>query len=126
MKFTYRPKILDVAVFIAGLTAVVLISTLVYSGKGGTLYAHITAPSGEWIEPLNVDREIEVTGPLGPTFIHIEGGAVAITASPCKNKLCISMGAVSGSDQWIACLPNKVFVRIEGSVQKDEVDAAAF
>lgn len=126
MKFTYRPKILDIVIFVAGLAAVILSSTLVYSGKGGTLYAHITSPAGEWIEPLNVDKEIEVGGPLGTTFVHIEGGAAAITDSPCKNKLCIAMGAVSKMDQWIACLPNKVFVRIEGRVQKDTVDAAAF
>ncbi len=126
MKFTYRPRILDVIIFVAGIAAVVLVAALVYSGKGGTLYVHITSPEGEWIEPLDKDREIGAGGPLGTTFVHIEGGAAAITDSPCKNKLCISMGAISLADQWIACLPNKVFVRIEGGAKKDAVDAAAF
>lgn len=126
MKHSFRPKILDIAAFILGVMAVVFISATVYSDKGGSLYVHITGETGEWIEPLNVDKEIEVPGPLGATYVHIENNAAAITDSPCKNKLCIAMGAISQMNQWIACLPNNVFVRIEGRTEKDAIDAAAF
>ena len=128
MKFSFRPRILDIAVFIAGLAAVIFVSLGVYSASGDTLYVEITGKSGEWIEALDADRVIEVPGPLGSSFIHIENGTVAITDSPCENKLCVGMGAISEVNQWVACLPNEVFVRI-GSGRTGEgsaLDATAY
>jgi len=127
MKFSFRPRILDIAVFIAGLAAVIFVSLGVYSASGDILYVEITGKSGEWIEALDADRVIEVPGPIGSTFVHIENGRVAITDSPCENKLCVGMGSISEANQWVACLPNEVFVRIgsrtgEGSA----LDATAY
>jgi len=127
MKVTFRPKILDAAVFAAALFLVVFISLSIYSGSGNILYVHITGESGEWIEPLDSRREVEVPGPLGITHVHIENGSVSVTDSPCGNKLCIAMGSISARNQWIACLPNNVFVRISGRDSgEDLLDAASY
>ncbi len=127
MKFPFRPKLLDVVVFIAGIAAIAFISLSVYAGSGDTLYVQITGASGEWIEPLGTDKDLDVPGPLGLTHVHIANGAVAITDSPCENKLCIAMGAISARNQWVACLPNNVFVRIGGQTSdKGALDAASF
>ncbi len=126
MKLQFKPRILDIAAFLAGAAIIALVSILVYSGSSETVSLRITGDSGEWIESLDEHKDIEVPGPLGTTIVHIEGGIVRIADSPCKNKLCIAMGAISQDRQWIACLPNNVFVRIQGGSDKDEPDAAAF
>lgn len=98
----------------------------VYSRSGGKLYAHITGESGEWIEPLDTDRLIEVPGPLGNSFVRIEGGKVGFIDSPCDNKLCIDMGFISEQNMWVACLPNRVFVKIDGGGANEDLDASAY
>lgn len=126
MKISIRPKILDIAIFLLSVIAVVFISISVYATQGNTLYVHISGATGEWIESLDKDQELQIPGPLGITYVHIENHSVRIEDSPCDNKLCIAMGAIGQANQWVACLPNKVFVRIESGAQKDEIDAAAF
>ena len=127
MKFPLRPKLLDLVIFIAGIAAIAFIALSVYSGSGDTLYVQITGASGEWLEPLSTNKEVEVPGPLGFTHVHIANGTVAITDSPCENKLCIAMGAIAARNQWVACLPNNVFVRIGGQTSdKGALDAASF
>ncbi len=126
MKISIRPKILDIAIFLLSVIAVVFISISVYATQGNTLYVHISGATGEWIESLDKDQKLQIPGPLGITYVHIENHSVRIEDSPCENKLCIAMGAISQANQWVACLPNKVFVRIESGAQKDEIDAAAF
>ena len=127
MKHTSLFKPLDITAIVLGIVAAVFISVKVYSNQSGTLFAHITGPGGEWIEPLDKDKEIDVEGPLGITKVKIAGGAASVIDSPCANKLCISQGAASKPNQWIACLPNKVFVKIEGRTpSKDQPDASTF
>jgi len=88
---------------------------------------HITGESGEWMQPLDKTGEFEVPGPLGSTWVHIEGGSVSIESSPCPNQTCVAVGGISQANQWVACLPNEVFVSIEGSAGSEGVpDAAAY
>lgn len=126
MKLRFKPKILDIAAFLAGAAIIALVSIAVYSGNSETISISITGDSGEWIESLDEHKDIQVAGPLGTTIVHIEDGTVQITDSPCTNKLCIAMGSISMNAQWVACLPNNVFVRIQGGSGKDEPDAAVF
>jgi hypothetical protein len=56
-----------------------------------------------------------VKGPLGETVVVISGGKARVEDSPCPDKLCVHMPAISKPGQWIACLPNRVFVRVRGS-----------
>ena len=52
-----------------------------------------------------------------------------LTESDCRDEVCVAMGEISRPTGWIACLPNRVFVRIV-AVGEDEdgeaVDAGAF
>ncbi|MEI8095821.1 MAG: NusG domain II-containing protein [Spirochaetales bacterium] len=77
--------------------------------------------------PLEVDQTVKAEGPLGITLVHIEKGTIHVEDSPCTNKVCIAMGTIRSSGQWVACLPNHVFVRITGGAQtQDSVDAGVF
>lgn len=123
-----RVRLLDIIIFSLAAVLTVGTSLLVFNRQSGTLYVQMTGETGEWIAPLEKEAEYEIPGPLGNTRVHIHDGHAAIIDSPCRNKLCILAGAIAQPNQWVACLPNKVFVRIVGSgVQENGgVDASAF
>lgn len=121
-------RFLDIVIFGLAVALVVETSLVVLNRQSGTRYVQITGETGEWIAPLDKDAEYEIPGPLGITVVHIHDGKAAVVNSPCRNKICILAGAISEPNQWVACLPNKVFVRITSSGSKNEggVDAGAF
>ena len=49
------------------------------------------------------------------TIVVISGGKAFVEDSPCPDKLCVHMPAISKPGQWIACMPNRVFLRVRGS-----------
>lgn len=64
--------------------------------------------------PLELNREMQVEGPLGETSVVIEGGEVWVRSSPCPDGRCIRMGKKWRADDLIVCLPNRVVIRITG------------
>jgi hypothetical protein len=121
-----RPKILDIVVFVAAAGAIALSAALVYAPGKGQAEVAITGSDGAWVYPLSPDREISVPGPLGETIVAIRDKSVRIKDSPCPNKTCIAMGAIRAPGQWLACLPNRVFLRIEGGGADAGVDASVY
>lgn len=76
---------------------------------------------GTELLPLEPDRTIAVTGPLGTTEIEVKGGRARIAASPCEGKLCVRSGGVRPGGAPAVCLPNRVSVSVTGG--KKEPDA---
>jgi hypothetical protein len=74
--------------------------------------------------PLDRDRTVEATGPLGVTVIRIEGGEAKVIASPCPHKLCIKMGEIGSAGGVIACVPNEVVISI-GRGTRSDLDAVS-
>jgi len=127
MKFFPHFKILDILIAAIGLSLVLLSVSLVYSDSKGKLIAHISGQGDEWVQPLDKSATIEVPGPLGITVVRVENHKVHIESSPCPNQTCVAAGEIGAANLWIACLPNSVFVNIEGSGDPLEgLDAAAF
>ena len=81
----------------------------------------IEAPSGKWIYPLTDTRTVHIPGALGTTVIRIERNTAFILESPCLNKTCVNASVLKKTGDWNACLPNKVFLHIEGAVSEDIV-----
>ena len=73
----------------------------------------IKSSEKEFVYPLSKNREIEVKGLIGNSVIVIEDGKAYFKSSPCKNQVCIQMGAVHDENDWAACLPNDIFIRVE-------------
>ncbi len=90
------------------------------------LRVEVEDSGGRALYPLNEDRRIEARGPLGITTVHIEHGGVHVEDSPCTNKVCIAMGTIHSSGQFVACLPNRVFVRITGGASPEGPDASVW
>jgi len=119
-----RLKVLDYLALVVSLACVGALAAYAYQDRGGATHLVIQAQGGEWIYPLDQDREVSVEGPVGPTVVAIHQGHVHVAEASCRDKVCISMGTISTQGAWIACLPNRVFVRILGSDTR--TDALAF
>lgn len=50
----------------------------------------------------------------------VRGGSIAVTNSPCKNKICVHTGYISKGGQAIVCLPERMVVTL---VSEDGFDA---
>ena len=109
---------LSVAVF-----AVSLVLTAAGSGRESVVV--IEGPGRAWAYPLQTEVDVDVQGPLGITHVHVRGGSAWVSDSPCVNKICVAAGHVARPGSWVACLPNRVFVRIEGR-ESAEVDKVAY
>jgi len=75
----------------------------------------INAGKDTYEYPLREDRVVEVNGPLGTTRIEISGRRVRVAEDPGPRQVCVQEGWIDRAGQWLACLPNKVFLRIEGT-----------
>ena len=73
---------------------------------------------------LDRDRDVTVTGPLGPSTLRIKDGKVRFVSSPCRNKLCIHSGWLSHGGEFAACLPNHISIVV--LAQEQRYDAINF
>jgi hypothetical protein len=116
---------LDIAAFGLALAIVALVSARVYARAGGEPAVHLRGPHQEWIFPLDSERTVAVPGPLGDTVVQIRQGQARVLSSPCPEKICLRSGAIARPGQWIACLPNRVFIDIQAG-PREAVDAYSF
>ena len=68
--------------------------------------------------PLGIDQTTNIKGLLGTTAIEVKKSQVRIIRSPCKNKICIKSGYIRYADRIVACIPNRVVVRIIGETHR--------
>lgn len=118
-------KPLDIVAILITLIVIALFAYFVYSGTGEEKRVYVQGIEGVWVFPLDKNASLSVNGPLGGTEVVIENGSVRVSSSPCHQQICVSSGAISRPGSWIACLPNRVFVRIEAK-KDDSVDASAY
>jgi hypothetical protein len=121
----FRLRSLDILAIALALGVVVLFSVNAYTGSGNSSEVIVQADGKDFLYPLNQDTEFKVTGPIGKTTIQIKNHSVRVVDSPCRDKICIAAGWLSHTGQWTACLPNRVFVRVEGG-KPATVDAQTF
>jgi hypothetical protein len=117
-------KPLDIAAIVLSLVVVAGFSFGAY--RGGTAGEVVVDASGvRYRFPISVDRVERFAGPRGDTIVAISGGTVRVVDSPCPDKTCVAAGPIARTGQFIACLPNRVSVTLEG---RDEptADGTAF
>lgn len=76
--------------------------------------ARIYGPRGE-VAAVRLDsaRQIQVAGALGTSVIEVGAGRARFLYSPCRRKLCLHGGWVGRAGARLACLPNRVALRVE-------------
>lgn len=60
------------------------------------------------------DENIEIQGVQGITIVHLGEDRVWVVDSACPDKICVHTGWTNSSAKPIACLPNRVIVKIVG------------
>lgn len=120
-----RIKLFDFVTVAVSLLAIGAASVFAYAGGEKNPTVVIEASETKWIYPLREDREVRVSGPLGEELIVIKSGEAYVQTSPCPNKLCILQGKISRPGQWIACLPNQVFLHVSGR-EENPVDGISY
>ncbi len=99
------------------LILVVLVSLsflLLQQGAG----ARVLVESGDntiFVADLDQDQQVELRGPLGLTLLKISAGSAQVVSSPCPQKICIGLGKAQHSGDLLACVPNRLVIRIEGA-----------
>lgn len=87
----------------------------------------IKSPTAEYIYPIEKDNTISVSGKIGVSQIVIKNKQVYFQDSPCKNHTCTLCKPIEKPNEWTACLPNGIIIRIINSEESfDEFDAIGF
>ena len=122
-----RPPVGDVIVLVLVITGMVLITVQTYAMRSAEPILIIRVDSIEWQYTLDEDRTLMIPGPLGQTEVVVSDGAVHVHDSPCRAKVCVAAGEINRVGEWIICLPNHVFLSIEGVMkEQSDVDAVVY
>lgn len=117
----FRPLDALIIALVAGLALASAVG--VYANRSARATLVVETQEGRYLYDLETNRDIAVSGPLGETHIHVEGGAARFHDSPCPNKTCVAAPAISKVGEWGACLPNGVMMRVEGAAETDGIDS---
>ena len=71
---------------------------------------------------LKQEQVIRIETEYGYNELTIKDGKAGVTASDCKNQVCVHSMAISQNGQSIICLPHKLIIQITGSGEK-QLDA---
>lgn len=97
------------------------------NGAQGKPYVEITTSRGTFLYQLEQQRTISIDGPLGVTVVVIDKKGIDVTQSPGPRQICVNAKPISQHGQWLACLPNRVFLRIYGKkTQENLIDGLSF
>ncbi|QNL97939.1 NusG domain II-containing protein [Treponema sp. Marseille-Q4132] len=122
LNFFRKIKLIDIAVFAVFAAVTVYAFSYAYSGGMNRKELLVHTPRGTFAYDMSKDRIIDIEGAIGTSRIEISDGTVRFLDSPCPNKTCVQSMPISESGEWSACLPNQVFLRIEGG-RSSSVDA---
>jgi hypothetical protein len=123
----YALKAFDFAVLGLAVALTGFSSFFVYAKSGPDERVIVQGPHRSWVFPLDAAELVTVAGPLGDTVVEIRERAVRVVSSPCDNQICVAAGHIRRAGEWAACLPNTVFVLIEGrDPSGGEVDGSAW
>lgn len=123
-KYCRRGDMLVAAIY---LLAVGCITFFIFDTNSTGVEVEIKTASNTFLYQLNKNTELTFDGPLGETLVSIQDERVFVTDSPGPLKICIKRGEIYKQGQWLACLPNKIFIRIVPKKQGPaSLDAISF
>lgn len=120
-------KVFDIVVYGCVALLIGAIAFTVYAAPATSDPAvHIRSRAQSWIFPIDQDHVVQPLVAEGTCRIAIEHGAVRVVASDCPQRICMTMGAISSPNGWIACLPHDLFIVVRGAAVRSRVDGVAF
>ena len=70
--------------------------------------------------PLSKNDTFPLNG--GTNILVVENGEAWVSEANCPDKVCMGMGKISRNGEFIACLPNRLLVVVEGAAEDSPVD----
>ncbi|MDR0599500.1 MAG: NusG domain II-containing protein [Treponema sp.] len=108
-----RLRPVDFALFALTLGCVLFWAVRVYGTSVPGVRLAVRSGKTVWVYPLDREDVVEIPGPLGNTVLELQKNGARIVSSPCANQTCLAAGIIRRRGQWIACLPNGVFLSVE-------------
>lgn len=107
-------KIKNDAILICSILIIAVVGLLVYLSLApkNNLAVYIYNDK-ELVEVIAIDEQKEIV--INEVVIIIENSEVYVTSSPCSDQVCVHQGKIKSAGQTITCLPQRVFIQIEGS-----------
>lgn len=116
---TLGDKILILILVLSGIFSFLLIELFTYPGN----FALVSVNGKKnFRRSLSVDEVFTLSGSKGETKVEISHGTVRVLDSDCPQKLCVHQGKIKNVGEIIVCVPNKIFIWIEGR-RKNKFDA---
>ena len=70
--------------------------------------------------PLKTNGTFPLNG--GSNILVVENGEAWVSEANCPDHVCMGMGHISRNGEFIACLPNRLLVVVEGAAEDSPVD----
>jgi hypothetical protein len=105
----------------AGICAAVFLLVRFLGPKGTVAVISVDGEVIRRVALTGVDRpyDIEIRTEYGHNTVHVEEGAVSVTAADCPDRICVHQGRVTTAGIPIVWMPHRLVIQIEG----DAVDA---
>ncbi len=106
----------------------VIFSVRFFADRGEALTAEVYF-DGKLIDSVNLtDKEEKriLTGKDSGVVIIAKNGEIFFEESSCRDKICIKSESLNSSDDFAACLPEKVIVKVIGEKSDTEPDAIVY
>lgn len=91
--------------------------TLPHQRKDSGQFAKVYVKN-QWVGSFSLkeDKIISLRGENGQFMLRIQTGKIRMEESHCPLKICEHQGWISKPGEIILCIPNRVYVRIEGNL----------
>jgi len=75
--------------------------------------------------PLGPPRKVSIEGSLGISEVEIGPEGAHFSSAPCPHGICLRQGWVRRQGETVACVPNRLILRIVGSPGDTDMDAVS-
>ena len=116
-----RDLILVAVLLVAALVLFFVMRSLQARDTGTGAQAVVTVEGREVGRyPLSKSGTFPLNG--GTNILVVENGEAWVSEANCPDKVCMGMGKISRNGEFIACLPNRLLVVVEGAAEDSPVD----
>ena len=121
-KANYTRDLILVAVLLVAALALFFVMRSLQARDTGTGAQAVVTVDGREIGryPLKKNGTFPLNG--GTNILVVENGEAWVSEANCPDKVCMGMGKISRNGEFIACLPNRLLVVVEGTAEDSPVD----
>jgi len=120
---SFADRILIIILLILGFFSLIVLLSLQNSGETVNLFIDNELKYSFSLQQNHI-QQIDTS--YGFVEFKVDNGKVWIEKSSCSAKICIKMGKISKTSQSIVCVPNHVYLQIEGQNKENWIDAITY